>query len=525
MSKCCQCGITFSFISVTIILFYIFNSEALQESKELMKEYEKSKNKTNNITEEEDNNNNKTINDPKGYILIDKEKFTIKYNLIDKGCTARFDGYNAFGRWMTNNNITICEGKDSYHKCNRNSIGYPCNSNGMICEMKNVILDPSNWRDNKHSFVSPMAPRSYNEKQLLSGLFNMQCDINNIHQPEDYFKEYVDYFDSWNYTSNDSFENEELVELAPDKTVLFVQRYIDLLNFYHEHCHIFHAYSMIGVLGLKREQIQVVFLDNYTNVDYKYMNIWEKVISDSPVIYTNDLQKSGKKYHISSAYKVPIAWDSPFAPCSDSPSCSNHIPSPMFEMYRRESFKYMDIPVFKDSLDWDKDIIRYPSNVKNPQSSNYKKFITIQWRQVWPKNRKGQQRILANGPELMEALSKIVRENTLIRLVDTAKFDIEGQISVINRTDFFIGIHGAGLTLAVYAPKHTIFQEIYHSPNVDWLRFLAVVSGHRSFKDHIRNRVEHDGNEQVHFDIDDFVNLIKRRINEVDFYNIKREDF
>ena len=91
---------------------------------------------------------------------------------------------------------------------------------------------------------------------------------------------------------------------------------------------------------------------------------------------------------------------------------------------------------------------------------NFTKNITIQWRKVWPKGRNNQKRILGNGPELAIKLESFLPDNYLLRLVDTASLTIIEQISIMKKTDYFIGVHGAGLSLSIFMPKQSIFQEI-----------------------------------------------------------------
>lgn len=66
-------------------------------------------------------------------------------------------------------------------------------------------------------------------------------------------------------------------------------------------------------------------------------------------------------YHISKAINVPINWDSPF--------------------FRKA---------------------KTPFNIS--KLNEYKKYMTIQWRKPWLKNRKNHQRIVGNGEEMLEKL-------------------------------------------------------------------------------------------------------------------------
>ena len=53
----------------------------------------------------------------------------------------------------------------------------------------------------------------------------------------------------------------------------------------------------------------------------------------------------------------------------------------------------------------------------------------------------------------------------------------------MRNTDYFVGIHGAGLSLSIYAPKNCIYHEVLHSPNMNGLELFAALSGHKVYKD------------------------------------------
>ena len=152
--------------------------------------------------------------------------------------------------------------------------------------------------------------------------------------------------------------------------------------------------------------------------------------------------------------------------------------------------KYMNIPDFKDSFISDKDIFYYPNSViENYKSNiNFKKMVTIQWRKVWPKGRKNQKRILANGEELADKLASILPKNILIRLVDTASLSISEQISLMRKTDYLVGIHGAGLCLSVFMPHESIMQEVLPWNHISVVTLMSALSGHITYSDLIRSR-------------------------------------
>ena len=145
----------------------------------------------------------------------------------------------------------------------------------------------------------------------------------------------------------------------------------------------------------------------------------------------------------------------------------------------------MEIKDFKDNFITDNEIYYYPKSVIESYKSNvtFIKTVTIQWRKVWPKGRTGQFRILGNGPELADKLASVLPKNFLIRLIDTGGMPISEQISIMKKTDYLVGIHGAGLCLSVFMPKESILHEILSVPNMRVLVLMSSLSGHITYSD------------------------------------------
>ena len=152
---------------------------------------------------------------------------------------------------------------------------------------------------------------------------------------------------------------------------------------------------------------------------------------------------------------------------------------------------------------------------KNRKLSNYTKYLTIQWRKPWPKNRKGQFRLLGNGPEIVEKLDTIIKKNILIRLVDTANLSIEKQISIMQKTNYFLGIHGAGLFLSIFLQKNSIVHEIKLKKVMNNLQIIGILSGHKVYSDIIKGKMVNINTQQTFFfDKDDLADKVLKHINE-----------
>ena len=75
------------------------------------------------------------------------------------------------------------------------------------------------------------------------------------------------------------------------------------------------------------------------------------------------------------------------------------------------------------------------------------------------------------------------RCNILIRLVDTASLSFSEQISIMRKTDYLIGIHGAGLSLSIFMPYESILHEVLPFKCNSLLTLMSALSGHVTYSD------------------------------------------
>ena len=179
--------------------------------------------------------------------------------------------------------------------------------------------------------------------------------------------------------------------------------------------------------------------------------------------------------------------------------------------------KYLNITKYKESFKSDNETFYYPNSIINNNILNitFSKKITIQWRKVWPKGRMKQKRLLGNGPELSEKLSDILPSNFLIKLVDTASLPIDQQISIIKDTDYFIGVHGAGLALSIFMSNTSILHEILPYKKNKLLSLMSKLSGHRTYSDVIKNKIKIiEQNEYIFFEEDAFVKCVIKHMKQ-----------
>ena len=452
-----------------------------------------------------------------------EEEFKNAHSVCD-----RYDPINLFKIRIDNVPIPICTGKKSQHICYQNIHNYYkdiyMHKNGIICIMENIILDPSKSEQSGLSFINGPIDKSNRGLPLLKkGFFNAECQVKHIPSFH-YNKMYKTYFNSWNYQYE---ANEEMIEeLSPGKIIFFISRNQDSPNLFHGHSEVFNALAMLYLFNIDPKNVQVIFLESIEIPYYNEENENNKDIPRDPFydIYKNMISRGGepiyirnlkKKYKISKAIHVPINWDSSLFLDIDFPKCNSTTKS--YKLYNDFVNKYLDIKSFEDKFITDNETYYYPESILRIRESNnsFNKIVTIQWRRVWPKNRKGQRRILNNGPQLADKLASVLPKNILVRLIDTAKLKMEDQIALMRNTDYFIGLHGAGLSLSMFLPTNSILHEIQHNKIKSVLSLMSALSGHKTYCEIIESSVnDADGNEMVSFNEDDFVNHVLKRMKE-----------
>jgi hypothetical protein len=434
------------------------------------------------------------------------------------------DPINMFSFRIKNGPKTICQNSQSKHICFQNNQGYYNDilavKNGTICLMENIILDPSKAKKSNYIYKGPVDREKRGCPILSKGFFNMNCKNPKILKIVN--RIYDNYFDSWyyNYTIK---KGEKIEELASNKTVLFLSRNQDSPNLFHGNSEIINVISMMHLFNLKPENIQVIFLESLNILDDPFYDIYKNLISrGGEPIFINNLKN---KYHIANAIHVPINWDSTCFVVSEYPNNSFSVPNcnkptKAYKLYNDLIDKFFNILHFEDSFISDNKIFYYPKTIidNHQLKLTFNKSVTIQWRKIWPKGRKGQFRILGNGPQLADKLASILPKNILIRLVDTASLHMREQISILRKTDYLIGIHGAGLSLAIFMPIKSIFNEIVPCRNLKLLQMMSALSGHKTYSDLIIAKVRTIKNsEYIYFDINDFALKILHRMKESNF--------
>ena len=120
----------------------------------------------------------------------------------------------------------------------------------------------------------------------------------------------------------------------------------------------------------------------------------------------------------------------------------------------------------------------------------------------------------------MEKLVEKLPKNILVRLVDTARFSMIEQLSIIKKTDYYLGVHGAGLFLSSFMSKNSILHEISNPFKTKNLWLVSNLSGHKTYSDVFNISSTKIGDfEYLFFNPNDIANSVLKHMNESNFFN------
>jgi hypothetical protein len=188
---------------------------------------------------------------------IDSKNIGENEQEINPNC-IKLDPILIFSKRLDNGPITICDNGDSNHICYQNLNGYYNDifykKNGVICKMKNIILDPEKLRQTNFIDDGSIDKFKFGFPNFNRGFFNMKCD--NPHMISNYFKFYYYYFKGWNYNYENN-KDENIEELAPGKTIFFLSRNQVSSNLYHGMGDIIATISMMELFNITEDNVQI----------------------------------------------------------------------------------------------------------------------------------------------------------------------------------------------------------------------------------------------------------------------------
>ena len=98
-------------------------------------------------------------------------------------------------------------------------------------------------------------------------------------------------------------------------------------------------------------------------------------------------------------------------------------------------------------------------------------------------------------------------------VIDTASLSIIDQISLMKNTDYFIGVHGAGLSLSIFMPNNSILFEITPYKKNKLLLLMSKLSGHKTYSEIIKSKTLFiNKNEYIFFEGSNFIESILKNM-------------
>lgn len=304
-----------------------------------------------------------------------------------KSC-KNLDPFTVEKKILNSKPIVLCKSESTEHICFKNNFPFFAYGNGVICMMKNFFLNFSNWKLDGYiyDYHGPINNKTLGQALISYGFFKIQCNIKgNI---SNFNPIYDKYFNSWEYILNSQSKNEiyNKNELCPGKVLFIINRNQDSPNLLIGGAGFINAFSLMHLLRIKPENIQVLFLESMIINNDRFYNLFKNIISrGGNPLYARNLDNK-IIYHVSKAIYVPINWDSPVFCKAETPKCLKI--SKTYKILLESIYKYMKIPEFFDEAYYDKEIFLYPKSFNTSKLNEYKKYMTILWRKPWPKNRK-----------------------------------------------------------------------------------------------------------------------------------------
>jgi hypothetical protein len=66
----------------------------------------------------------------------------------------------------------------------------------------------------------------------------------------------------------------------------------------------------------------------------------------------------------------------------------------------------------------------------------------------------------------------------------------------MKKTDYLVGIHGAGLCLSVFMPQKSILHEVLPMKYNSLITLMSTLSGHITYSDLIKNKMNKENENQ-----------------------------
>ncbi|XP_065068055.1 EGF domain-specific O-linked N-acetylglucosamine transferase-like [Rhopilema esculentum] len=401
------------------------------------------------------------------------------FNSLDDRLRA-FWQENDFGyvRSFKNLNV-ICKPKDL------DDSSFECNDRLTFCKGRNIFFDFTS-QDGRSIYERAQS------KPFGKGQFGGSCDVQTEHfRHPDVFR---DKLRSWAANDVDSFEalpfkpseskNCDVTVKTP--TIIMDLDFIGSL--YHHFCDFFNLYVTLHVNGSLYQPVSIAlwqtseklgpFKVTWEAFSTEVYPIWQK-FSNKKVCFENVVFGLLPRMAFGMYYSTPVV-----------PGCSR---SSLFKAFSEHVLNGL--------------------NVKQERKSKSGPLrITFLYRTTM-------YRKIVNKDQLIESIKSI--PNVLVDAVDfNWNMPFLEQLQISHNTDIFIGIHGAGLTHALFLPDWAVLFELYNTDDVNCYKDLSRLRGvtYITWEDNEKIKDETDEPDPDYnyakfrnfsFDVNEFMRLLK----------------
>ena len=312
--------------------------------------------------------------------------------------------------------------------CNERFTGYA----QLFAKLKNVILDSKLARGQKGGENISEVLNQNEESEFYKyqpGFFRLPCS-----EPVDYvFKGDSHHLNSWMRDAllTDATDFRPPADVHVDWTIA-ITRY-EYANMYHTMTDFYNAFLMLQVFNMDPDKVTILIIDGHPSgqLDVTWSHLFGKVkrISDfpQPVLFKNMVWSI-------------VGYESPL---------DDHF---LGEVPYVEEFREFFLTRYKVPMNY---------------NLNCRKLnILLIWRHNYvahPRNPSGRvSRKIANEGELLEKFKSAFPGHS-VRGIQIDVYPMKRQLNLIARTDILVGMHGAGLSHAMFLPPHAGLVEMFPS--------------------------------------------------------------
>lgn len=301
----------------------------------------------------------------------------------------------------------------------------------IFAVLTNVVIDPSKAVGKRGGEeISDVINQNEESEyyKLSKGYFNLDCGTRETQEPFNSFAN-RDHLRDWMSAVN--FTNSELKsEKRIKRPTITVQRY-EYANLYHTMTDFYNVFLMYLMFDLDPHSSNILWLDGHPKggLDQTWKTLFGHVIRAGNI--KNPLLFKTMIWNIM-GYSSPI------------------------DQHERDEVPYLE--EFRHFF------LTQHSVTSSGEINCNAISVTFIWRRDYlahPRNPEGHvQRKIKNEDELLSSL-KTEFPNHKIRGYQLDRLPMQKQLQIIAQTDVLIGMHGAGLTHALFLPKHAALLELF----------------------------------------------------------------